>query len=429
MNNPLNKNILHKKKTLAIVGLGYVGLPLAITFSKTKKFKIIGFDLDKKKIEKINKGKSYFEDILNNDIKKLIKSNFFATNQIKYLNKADFIVVALPTPITNGKQPDNSNLISFARSLEKIDLKGKVICLESTVYPTATEEIFFPIINKQNLKIGKNCFLGYSPERIDPSNKMFKLKDIPKIISGYSEQCLQIVDKLYSTITKTVRASSIQCAEFTKCYENVFRSINISFANEMKMLSHKINVDIFETINLANTKPFGIYPFYPGPGMGGHCIPVDPFILSWYAKQKEFYARFIELSGEINDKMPNYIIDRILGHAIKNPCLNKKILLLGLAYKKNIGDMRESPSLKIIQLLKKLNFEVYCNDPHVNFDELKNLKIKKIEITKKSLNKFRYTICITDHDVYDYVKILEYSNFIVDTRNRFPLSSKKVISA
>tara|TARA_B100002019_G_C21228514_1_gene578727 strand:- start:150 stop:1406 length:1257 start_codon:yes stop_codon:yes gene_type:complete len=414
---------------IAIIGLGYVGLPLAVTFSKIKKFKVIGFELDKKKISQLINGKSYIKDISNREVIDLKKRKFTPTNNVKYLNEVKYIIIALPTPITPKKEPNNKYLLEFSKILRKVNLRDKVICLESTVYPSATEQIFLPIIRQQNLKVGKDVYLGYSPERIDPSNKKFKVKNITKIVSGYSNRCLKEVKKLYSHITKTVDASSIICAEFTKCYENVFRSINISFANEMKLLSHKINIDIFEVIKLANTKPFGIFPFFPGPGMGGHCIPVDPFILSWFAKRNNFDAQFIELSGKINDKMPNYVVSRILNHLYKQPNNNKKILILGLSYKKNVGDIRESSSIKVIKLLKKFKFDVYYNDPYIKKMDIENLRIKNSKVDKINLKKFQYVVCLADHDLYNYKDILKHSKFIVDTRNRFPSYNKKIITA
>ena len=270
-------------KTIGIVGLGYVGLPLFCQFSKLPNFKMVGYDKDKRKINLLQKNISYIDDVESSVLKKL--NNVRYSDSINVLKVVDYLIICLPTPITETKEPDNSILNSFIEDLSKINLRGKVICLESTVYPGLTEELFLPLFKRQELKVGTDVFLGYSPERIDPSNKKYTIKNVPKIVSGYTNKCLQKVNELYSKISKTEKASSITLAEFVKCYENVFRSINISFANEMKVLSQKVDLDIFEIIKLANTKPFGIMPFYPGPGMGGHCIPVDPHILSWYAKK------------------------------------------------------------------------------------------------------------------------------------------------
>lgn len=414
-------------KTIGIVGLGYVGLPLFWQFSKLGNFKMVGYDKDKRKINLLQKNISYIDDVESSVLKKL--NNVRYSDSINVLKVVDYLIICLPTPITETKEPDNSILNSFIEDLSKINLRGKVICLESTVYPGLTEELFLPLFKRQELKVGTDVFLGYSPERIDPSNKKYTIKNVPKIVSGYTNKCLQKVNELYSKISKTEKASSIKLAEFVKCYENVFRSINISFANEMKVLSQKVDLDIFEIIKLANTKPFGIMPFYPGPGMGGHCIPVDPHILSWYAKKNNFYTRFIELSGQINDTMPNYVVKRLQDHALKNNIKGKKILLLGIAYKKNISDLRESPAIKIFHLLKKLNYEVFFHDPLIDVKDIQNLKMKKSSIDTNDLKKYAYVICLADHDAFDYKFILKYSNFILDTRNRFNSKNKKVITA
>jgi len=415
-------------KSVSVVGLGYVGLPLLVNLSKLETFRVIGLDQSKRKIDSLKKSISYIEDIKSSEIRKLKLITKFSTS-IQSIKNSDYIIICLPTPIKETKEPDNSILFSFMKDLSKINLRGKVICLESTVYPGLTEELFLPLFKTQGLKVGKDVFLGYSPERIDPSNKKYTIKNVPKIVSGYTNKCLQKVNELYSKISKTEKASSIKLAEFVKCYENVFRSINISFANEMKVLSQKINLDIFEIIKLANTKPFGIMPFYPGPGMGGHCIPVDPHILSWYAKKNNFYTRFIELSGQINDTMPNYVVKRLQDHALRNNIKGKKILLLGIAYKKNISDLRESPAIKIFHLLKKLNYEVFFHDPLIHVKDIKNLKMKRSSLSKYDLKKYTYIISLADHDMFDYKLILKYSKFILDTRNRFNPRSKKVIIA
>jgi len=415
------------RTTIGISGLGYVGLPLFCQFSKSDNFKMVGYDKDKKKINLLQKNISYIDDIESSVLKKL--NNVTYSDSINVLKDVDYIIICLPTPIKETKEPDNSILFNFIKDLSKINLRRKVICLESTIYPGLTEELFLPLFKRQGLKLGKDVFLGYSPERIDPSNKKYNIENVPKIVSGYTNKCLQRVNELYSKISKIEKASSIKLAEFVKCYENIFRSINISFANEMKVLSQKVNLDIFEIIKLANTKPFGIMPFYPGPGMGGHCIPVDPHILSWYAKKNNFYTRFIELSGQINDTMPNYVVKRLQDHALKNNIKGKKILLLGIAYKKNISDLRESPAIKTFHLLKKLNYEVFFHDPLINVNDIQNLKMKKSNLDTNDLKNYAYVICLADHDAFDYRLILKYSNFILDTRNRFNPKNKKVITA
>ena len=326
---------MKKKYSICVIGLGYVGLPLFFIFNE-KKFKVIGFDHNKKLINDLKKNKSHIEDISKDDFLLLDKKNILFTSNYKEIAKADVIIICVPTPIHDDKTPDNSYLNSVANILSKIDLKGKIIINESTTYPGATKEIFGTLLLKQKLIIGKNCYLAFSPERVDPGNKKFNTSNIPKLISGATRQCLNYASSIYDKIFTIHKVSSMETAEFTKVYENVFRSINISFTNEMKVLSHKMNINIYEVIKAASTKPFGFMPFYPGPGFGGHCIPIDPYLLAWKAKEYNFYTRFIELSGQINESMPNYIVSNLISLIVekKFDLKNIKILIIGLSYKK-----------------------------------------------------------------------------------------------
>ena len=422
----------NKKLTIAIIGLGYVGLPLLQTLAK-KNFKILGFDTNLKLIKDLKKNKSHIDDISKNELLDLKKLNVDFTHDYKKLDKCDVYIICVPTPILKDKSPDNQYLNSVAKLLNKTNLKNKLIINESTTYPGATREIFGKIFLDQNLTIGKNCYLGFSPERIDPGNKKFKAINIPKIISGATNNCLKQVCLIYEKVFSTHKVSKIETAEFTKIYENIFRSINISFVNEMKVLSHKMNIDIYEVIRGASTKPFGFLPFYPGPGFGGHCIPVDPYLLSWKAKEFNFFTRFIELSGQINETMPNYIVKNLVTHLIINKKKFSKIqiLIIGLSYKKNSRDIRETPATKVVQLLKKYNFEIFYNDELIDKKDLKknltlkNLKSKKINL--KNINKFDACLILTDHDYVNYKFIRENTKLVFDTRGRYTKKFKNVI--
>ena len=421
-----------KKRNISIIGLGYVGLPLLFSFSE-KKFRVIGFDHNKKLINDLKKNKSHIEDISKGDFLSLDKKNILFTSSYKELVKADVIIVCVPTPIYDDKTPDNSYLNSVANLLSKINLKGKIIINESTTYPGATKEIFGKLFLKQKLTIGKNCYLAFSPERVDPGNKKFNTSNIPKLISGATRQCLNYATSIYDKIFKIYKVSNIETAEFTKVYENVFRSINISFVNEMKVLSHKMGIDIYEVIKAASTKPFGFMPFYPGPGFGGHCIPIDPYLLAWKAKEHNFYTRFIELSGQINESMPNYIVTNLIKLIVKRKfdLKNNKILIIGLSYKKNSFDTRETPALKIIQLLNKYQASLYYHDNLINKQELKKnkifKKIKYISLEKKNLKHFSTCLILADHDYIDYTSIQKNCKLVVDTRGRYSKKYKNVI--
>jgi len=433
----LKNKIIKKKITIAIIGIGYVGLPLCLRFLK-KGFKVCGIDKNKKKIELIKKGKSYIANIKDREIKNAISLGFKATNDFSVINNANVIIVCVPTPLNKNKTPNMSYISETVNEIKNYIKKKQLIILESTIYPGATEEFFLPILHKKKLKPGKDIFLAYSPEREDPGNKNFTIikGNIPKIISGSSPNCLELTKTLYSSITKIVKVSSIKTAEFTKLLENVYRSINIGFVNEMKLIANKMDINIHESIEAAKTKPFGFHAFYPGPGLGGHCIPIDPFILTWKAKKFGLMTRFIELSAQINDSMPRYAID-VLVKALsksKKKLNNSKILVLGVSYKRNSDDMRESPSIRIISILKKYNCKIFFSDPFFkNKLKLKNLEqkipAKGIILNAKNLKKFDASILVTDHDNFNYNLIEKYSKIIVDCRNRFKKKLNKIYIA
>ena len=424
--------IKSKKITIGIVGLGYVGLPLALRFAEVG-FNVIGYDKDKKKTIKLKKFESYIKSISD---KELNKKNFLPTSNLKVFSKSDVIIICLPTPLKkNSKVPDMIFLKNFAFSLKSFLRENHIIILESTTYPGTTKEIFLPIIKNSGLIPGKNVFLIYSPEREDPGNKNHQIKDIPKIVSGYSDNCKRLGSLIYGRVAKkTVEVNSLEHAEMVKLYENIYRSINIGLANEMKIVCDKMNLNIFEIIKAASTKPFGFSPFYPGPGYGGHCIPIDPFYLSWKSKKFGYNPRFIELSGKVNSSMPLYVKKNIKKALNKVKKKTYKILILGIAYKKNVDDLRESPAIQLINILEKeKNFQINFYDPFIKKIESRNKEFKGVHyfnLKYNKLKKFDLVTILTDHDKLNYKKILKHSNLIIDCRGRYyNIESKKIIQS
>jgi len=431
-----------KDAIIGIVGLGYVGLPLSLRFSM-QGFKTIGFDIDPFKIDMINSGKSYINHIAKEKIKKAINNDFLATNDLNKINELDVIIICVPTPLDEENHPDLSFIQSTLKSIKPFLKEYQLLILESTSYPGTTEEEISDFIQKipndnksidPKFDVGKNFFIGYSPEREDPGNKDYTIKNIPKIVSGITKSCLLLTDTLYAqVIDKTVPVSSTKIAEMTKILENIQRAVNIGLMNEMKIICNELEIDIFEVIKAASTKPFGFSKYYPGPGLGGHCIPVDPFYLAWKAHKKGIKTEFIRLASDINAKMPKYVVDKteeaLIGRGKKLKGSN--ILILGLAYKKNIDDIRESPSLSIIDLLLKKDVNVQYSDPHINTipkTRKYNLDLKSIDITTEKIQFFDAIILATDHDEFDYNKILNYSKLIIDTKGYFGRSEKICIA-
>ncbi|MCX7957266.1 MAG: nucleotide sugar dehydrogenase [Endomicrobia bacterium] len=426
----VKEKILNKKAVVGVIGLGYVGLPLALLISK-KNYKTFGFDIDFEKIKLLKEKKSYITHISNEEI--LSAKNFVATKEFGKLKICDIIIICVPTPTTITNEPDLTSVVNTVETISKNLRKGQLIVLESTTYPTTTRNIVKPILEKTGLLCEKEFFLSFSPEREDPGNKNFNTEDIPKITGGIGKISTELSVLFYSQIVnKVIPVSTPEVAEAAKILENTFRAVNIAFVNELKMLFDKMNIDIWEVIEAAKTKPFGFMPFYPGPGWGGHCIPVDPFYLSYIAKKYNFYTKFIELAGEINIKMPEYVIEKIIDEFNRRKITinGSKILLLGVSYKKDIGDTRESPALRIIQLLENKGAIVDYNDPYVP----KISRLRKFNITKKSvvfdkdkLKKYDCVVITTDHSCYDYTIILDNSKLIIDTRNaiRKNLGAKK----
>ncbi len=415
----------NKEANIGIVGLGYVGLPLSLTYCENG-YKVVGIDIDKEKINSINQGISYLHHIESERINKFIKSGqLSATNDFKKAKILDAIILCVPTPLNKYREPDLSYIRATMNSLKYFFREGQVLSLESTTYPGTTEEELRPIIEEQNLVIGDNFFLVYSPEREDPGNQKYQTKDIPKVMGGSTKSCIQVGKALYEqVICEVISVSSTNAAEMTKLLENIHRAVNIGLMNELKPLADKMGIDLFEVIRAAATKPFGFVPYYPGPGLGGHCIPIDPYYLTWKAREYGMHTRFIELSGEVNKGMPKYVIQKtadILNENFK-PIKGSKILVLGVTYKKNIDDMRESPSLELIKLLIEKGAIVNYNDPLViKLPKLRNyqLKMRSIKITKKVLQSYDAVLLATDHDSYDYELIKNFSKIIVDTRGRY----------
>lgn len=422
--------IKNKTAKISIIGLGYVGLPLAIKFSSLG-FEVYGFEKDQNKIRDLNKNKIYVDTIKKDDFIKVKNKKFKYTSNKAILLKCDIHIICVPTPITQNKSPDMTYLNDSRDLINELNLKNKAIILESTTYPGTTEELFLPLFEKKKLTIGKDVALIYSPERIDPGNKEFSVENTPKIISGYTKNCLKIAENIYNNITQIVPVTSIKTAEFTKLLENVYRSINIGFVNEMKMISEKLEIDIFEVINAAKTKPFGYVPFYPGPGLGGHCIPVDPYLLSWKAKELDINTRFIELSGEINNYMPEYVVTKINKIISQNnkKVIGSKILILGVSYKKDSPDTRETPSIKIINNLKKQGFEVFVSDKFCSKSYLKKNNLKNIILNNKNISNFDCVVIVTDHSYFDYSLIEKKAKLIVDCRGRIKNINKLKIRA
>lgn len=414
----LLKKISSKESRIGIIGLGYVGLPLACEFAD-ENFAVTGFDIDRNKIESISSRKSYIKHI-----KSARLTNFKdATTDFSLLQKMDVIIICLPTPLNMYREPDLSYITSNGEVISKYLRRDQLVILESTTYPGTTNEVLRPILEKSGLLCGVDFYLGYSPEREDPNNQSFVTKNIPKVISGETDNCLKLVKALYDQVfVKTVPVSSTQCAEAAKLLENIYRCVNIALVNELKILFDRMNINIWEVIGAASTKPFGFAPFYPGPGLGGHCIPIDPFYLSWKAKAFEIPARFIELAGEINISMPYYVVSKTMEALNKHKkSLNgSQILILGAAYKKDIDDVRESPSIRLIELLEERGSIVSYNDPYI--PSIPKMRAHKVEmestsISKESLNFFDCVIISTDHSSYDYDFIVKESEIVIDSRN------------
>jgi len=433
----LLQKINSKNAKIGIVGLGYVGLPLVIEFCKAG-FTVTGFDIDDKKVELLKKGKSYIRHI---DISRLTDnaSRFSPTSDFSKLADMDCIIICVPTPLNKNREPDMTYIFSTTENVARNLRKGQLIVLESTTYPGTTDEDMREILEKTGLKAGEDFYLAYSPEREDPGNKSYSTSKIPKVIGGYTERCCKVAKAIYDCVVfKTVIVSSTKVAEATKLLENIYRAVNIALVNELKLLFDRMGIDIWEVIEASRTKPFGFQAFYPGPGLGGHCIPIDPFYLTWKAREYDFRTRFIELAGEINTNMPYYVVQNVelILNKFKKALNGSKILVLGTAYKMDVDDQRESPSLKIIQLLKDYSAEVIYNDPHVpvcrGHRHYPDIDMSSVALTEEILKNADIILLLTDHSAYDYSFIEKHAQCIVDTRNAFErngIKSPKIFKA
>ena len=424
---------------VGIIGMGYVGLPLALLFSDSG-FKVTGFDIDKKKVTTLNGGGSYIVRIPGEDIQSAQKRGFSATAEYSQIRDMDVVIICVPTPLDEHHVPDLSYVTDTVRAIAPHLQNGQLVILESTTYPGTTEDVVLPILEngaQQGVKLARNegesgYYLAFSPEREDPGNDQVARKDIPKVIGGMGKDAEKLASTLYGSIfNRTIAVSSPAAAEMTKLLENIYRCVNIALVNELKQLCHLMNLDLFEIIDAAKTKPFGFQAFYPGPGLGGHCIPIDPFYLSWKAREFDFQTRFIELAGEVNSAMPQYVIDRtsLALNDRGKPMKGSKVLVLGLAYKKDIDDLRESPSLTIIELLRERGADVAYNDPF--FEKVGRGRHYDLNMTNtplENLSSYDCVLIVTDHSAYDYRKIVEESQLVVDSRNATKgIKSEKIV--
>lgn len=434
----LQQKIEDKSFILGVIGLGYVGLPLSLTFLR-KGIKVIGFDLDQRKIDKIGNGESYIKHIKADDLSNFVQKGLFqATPDFNRLNEPDAILICVPTPLSRNREPDLQYIEATAHAIARVLRPGQLIVLESTTYPGTTVEVLQPILEAGGLQAGRDFALAFSPEREDPGNPNFATNNIPKVVGGIDPLCTELAVGVYgAALEKVVPVSSAQAAELTKLLENIFRSVNIALVNELKMLCHRMGIDVFEVIKAASTKPFGFMPFFPGPGLGGHCIPIDPFYLTSKAREYDFPTKFIELAGEVNTSMPYYVVQRTMEGLNRQgkSLVGAKILLLGVAYKKDVDDQRESPSFKLLELLSAKGAKISYNDPHIPKlwpTRSYSFTQESIPLTEESLSSCDCVLLATDHNAYDYDFILQHAPLIVDTRgvyHHLARENKKIIEA
>lgn len=416
----LHDKLKKKNAVVGIIGLGYVGLPLAVEFAQNG-LKVIGFDISKKKVDLINSGKSDIGDVTSEKVKILIDSKMLmATEDFSHLKECDCATICVPTPLSKTKDPDVAYILSAVDQIEKYIHKEMLIVLESTTYPGTTEELILPKLEAKGLKVGKDFYLAFSPERIDPGNPSYDTSNTPRVVGGVTSKCRKVAREFYLCIIDNVfDVSSTKAAEMVKLLENTFRSVNIGLVNEVALMCDRLGLDVWEIIDAASSKPFGFMPFYPGPGLGGHCIPIDPHYLSWKLKSLNYYARFIELAGDINSHMPEYVIDRVTrqlndnGKALKDA----KIVVLGVAYKKDISDVRESPALDVIRLLQDRGAKVVYNDPYVPLVKFDSGDLKSQKLTESLLSSAACVVILANHSDYDYKWIVDKANLVFDTRN------------
>jgi len=419
---------------IGIVGLGYVGLPLMIRFSEVG-YKVIGFDIDEAKVAALSGGRSYIEHIPGSAIRDAVGRGFEATADFSRAAEADALILCVPTPLNRHREPDLSFVVGTTESLVPHLRRGQIVSLESTTYPGTTEEELLPRIEARGLAVGRDVFLVFSPEREDPGNRQFSTRSIPKVCGGHTAACLEVGLALYGgVIDQVVPVSSTRTAELTKLLENIHRAVNIGLVNEMKIVADRMGIDIHEVIRAAATKPFGFVPYFPGPGLGGHCIPIDPFYLTWKAREFGVHTRFIELAGEINSSMPDYVISKVAMalNERKKSIHGSRVLVLGIAYKKNVDDVRESPCVLLMEKLRDLGAEVGYSDPHVPvFPQMREHRfdLSSVALTPSSIAGYDCVLLATDHDKFDFAMIREHAKLIVDSRGRFLEGGAHIIKA
>lgn len=429
----LEQKIRDHSAVVGVMGLGYVGLPLAVEFAE-ERFKVIGFDTSKEKCKLISSGKSDIADVSSERVRTQIKiKKLVATNDFSKMKQVDCVAICVPTPLSKTKDPDVTFILSAVKYVKEHLHKGMLVVLESTTYPGTTEELIRPLLEETGLKVGKDFNLAFSPERIDPGNKKYGTKNTPRIVGGTTAKCRKIAKLFYEQVINHAHmVSSTQAAEMVKLLENTFRSVNIALVNEVALMCDRLKVDVWEIIDAASTKPFGFMPFYPGPGLGGHCIPIDPHYLAWKLKMLNYYSRFIELAGDINSHMPEYCIERITralnisGKALRG-C---KVVVLGVAYKRDISDIRESPALDVVTLLDNNGAKVVYSDPYVPIVHFESGDMKSVKLTANLLKKADIVVILTDHTNFNYQWIVDNSELIFDARNackRVRNGRKKII--
>lgn len=434
MKNNLVHRLNEKKAVIGVVGLGYVGLPLVLRYCQVG-YKVIAFDIDQEKIDSLNSGISYIEHIPSEMVSQALVESLDPTTDFSRASEVDAIIICVPTPLSKYREPDISYVINTAESLAPYLRSGQVLSLESTTYPGTTEEELLPIAESSGLKVGEDIFLVYSPEREDPGNLMYTTKTIPKICGGHTLACQEVGIKLYEkVIDKVVPVSNTKTAEMTKLLENIHRAVNIGLVNEMKVVADKMGVDIHEVIRAAATKPFGFVAYHPGPGLGGHCIPIDPFYLTWKAREYGVHTRFIELAGEVNSSMPDYVVSKITSalNSKQKSVNGSSVLVIGIAYKKNVDDMRESPSVFIMEKLRALGANVEYSDPHVPvFPKMRKhfFDLSSIELDEAVVASFDCVLIGTDHDKIDYDMLCNHAQLIVDARGRYLENHEHVFKA
>lgn len=423
-----------KDSKVGIVGLGYVGLPLAIRFAACG-YRIVGFDVDESKIQTLAQGKSYIEHIDSEQVAALSQSGAVFTADFTRAEECDALIICVPTPLNKYREPDLGYVTGTVEALLPYLRPGQLMSLESTTYPGTTEEELRTRLERSGFKIGEDFFLVYSPEREDPGNREFDTRTIPKLVGGVTDKCKAVGVALYQAVIDTVvPVSSPAVAEMTKLLENIHRAVNIGLVNEMKIVADRMGIDIFEVIDAAKTKPFGFTAYYPGPGLGGHCIPIDPFYLTWKAREYGLHTRFIELAGEVNRAMPEYVVGKLLDglNELGRPLKNSHILVLGIAYKKNVDDMRESPAVEIMEMIKARGGIVAYSDPHVpTFPKMREhyFDLQSVQLNAENLGKFDAVVLATDHDRFDYDLIRQSASLIVDSRGKFRETASHIVKA